>query len=153
MRGYYNISALIHETGHGLGNLAEGPAQRCNAAGCVQSDYADIYSSMGNGWASPGQFSTVGKQRPGWIGGTGQPRILTVTTSGDYQLDPYERGVSSRVVALRVNAPTVGTVDVEARVDGDTYRQNAGVIAHQGDTLMDMDRDTDALPAVNLRAL
>jgi hypothetical protein len=55
------------------------------------SDYGDGFDTMGASSYSSPHYDSFHKEQLGWLnGGSGQPPITTVTSSGTYQLSPYE---------------------------------------------------------------
>jgi NPCBM-associated, NEW3 domain of alpha-galactosidase len=54
------------------------------------SEYGDGFDSMGASTYSAPHFNAFQKERLGWLNSGVQPPITTVTSSGTYQLSPYE---------------------------------------------------------------
>ena len=79
-----------HELGHNLG-LYHSHSMDCGStticsSGTV-SEYGDYFDSMGG---FPGHFNTFQKERLGWLNYGISPPILTATSSGTFQIGPYE---------------------------------------------------------------
>src|SRR5205814_4766289 len=54
------------------------------------SDYGDGFDVMGQPTYNAPHFDTFHKEQLGWLNGSGQPPIIPVSSSGTYQLSPYE---------------------------------------------------------------
>src|SRR6266567_2438422 len=87
---------VSHELGHALGlyhshSLSCGTAVYA-ASGCTQYEYGDYYETMGNsnvnGYSM--DYNAFQKERLGWLNYSAQPAITSVTSSGTYQIGPYE---------------------------------------------------------------
>lgn len=91
INGRMDIKVVSHELGHNLG-LQHSHASDCDATpfgpNCVVQDYGDVADVMGNTTAS--HFNTFQKEWLGWLNGSAQPTITTVTTSGSYTIGAYE---------------------------------------------------------------
>jgi hypothetical protein len=97
-----------HELGHHLFSLPHSPGLTCtdntplgSAGGsCQLQEYGNTLDVMGEG---SGHFKLVTKHLLGWLTDTGPLRMQTVTTSGDYELQPLESsqpGVKGLAIAV-----------------------------------------------------
>jgi len=93
INGKYGVTTKVvsHEMGHNFGvNHSHttdcGTAVVCGSG--TLSEYGDWIDTMGA--SQPGHFNAFQKERLGWLNSGLQPPITTVTTSGTYQLSPYE---------------------------------------------------------------
>jgi hypothetical protein len=79
-----------HELGHNLG-LYHSHSMECGSAAIcssgTMSEYGDYFDSMGG---FPAHFNTFQKERLGWLNYGISPPTITVTSSGTYQIGPYE---------------------------------------------------------------
>src|SRR6266567_2674893 len=96
VNGQLYQDVVSHELGHALGlyhshSLSCGTAVYA-ASGCTQYEYGDYYETMGNsnvnGYSM--DYNAFQKERLGWLNYSAQPAITSVTSSGTYQIGPYE---------------------------------------------------------------
>lgn len=141
----YSAYVIAHELGHNFG-LLHSQSLDCGAAvlgsGCTTQSYGDPADTMGYG-AIP-HFNAFQKQLLGWIGGSGQPGLATVTASGRYRIEPLA-AAGTGVKALRIargTDPTTGRtryyyLEYRQPVGFDTVlggigNLTAGVLVHSG---------------------
>ncbi len=96
VNGEYNIAVHVfaHEMGHNFGlyhaHTTDCGTQVTCSSGTF-SDYGDGFDTMGASTYSAPHYDSFHKEQLGWLNGSsGQPPITTVTSSGTYQLSPYE---------------------------------------------------------------
>lgn len=91
INGSFQLKVVGHELGHGFG-LYHSHALNCGTTvigpNCTVVEYGDSIDIMGNPWADG--FSSFQKERLGWLNNGSQPAITSVTSSGTYQIGPYE---------------------------------------------------------------
>jgi len=148
-----NISQQLvsHELGHALG-LYHSHSMACGtvvyaSSGCTQYEYGDYYDSMAssnvNGFGM--DYNAFQRERLGWLNNASQPPITTVSTSGSYQIGPFE-AQDSTVKALKIlQSSTSGTyyyVEFRQPLGSDSALSNTsipgysqvanGVLVHMG---------------------
>jgi len=93
VNGMYGISVKIvsHEMGHNFG-LYHSHSTDCGTSVVCSSgtlsEYGDWIDTMGS--SQPGHFNAFQKERLGWLNTGTQPQVTTVTSTGTYQISPYE---------------------------------------------------------------
>ncbi len=92
VNGSLQLMVVGHEMGHAFG-LYHSHSLNCGSvsytsSGCSSSDYGDYYDIMGN--SNPMHFNSFQKERLGWLNAGSSPPIQAVSSSGTYQLAPYE---------------------------------------------------------------
>jgi len=144
VNGQYNIAVHVfaHEMGHNFG-LYHAHTVDCGTqvmcSGGNFSDYGDGFDTMGASSYSSPHYAAFHKEQLGWLNGSsGQPPITTVTSSGTYQLSPYEVQ-DSNPKALKI--PQSGSsnsyyyVELRQAQGSDTFLSNysdvmGGVVFH-----------------------
>jgi Gametolysin peptidase M11 len=91
VNGTLDIEIAAHELGHNFGlyhshNLNCGTTVLCSN-GSV-GEYGDAFDLMGAAFS--GDFNAFQKERLGWLNSGVSPPITTVTSSGTYDIGPYE---------------------------------------------------------------
>lgn len=107
----FSAGTIAHELGHNFG-LLHSQTIDCGAqvlgTSCTTKSYGDPADTMGYG-ATP-HFNAFQKELLGWLGGSGQPPIARVTSSGTYAIGAYETA-GTRALALKIpkgTDPTTG---------------------------------------------
>ena len=134
VNGPYALQVVAHELGHNFG-VYHSRSRTCNAGGCVVIEYGDDHDVMGA--AVDGHLNAFQKERLGWLGYGSSPSIQTVTTSGDYTLEPYASSNGGLPKALKMLWSSVAGVNTyiyaEARTQvGADSDLTPGVIIHTG---------------------
>jgi hypothetical protein len=95
VNGQYNIAVHVfaHEMGHNFGlyhahTLSCGTQVTCSAG--TLNEYGDGIDVMGMPTYNAPHYDTFHKEQLGWLNSGSQPPITTVTSSGTYQISPYE---------------------------------------------------------------
>lgn len=142
VNGSFQLRVVGHEMGHNFG-LYHAHSLDCGAdvigTNCTSSEYGDTVDIMG---ASAWHFSAFQKERLGWIGATGQPPVVSVTSTGTYWLDPYESPGGSAKALKIVKEGTTGNrtfyyvefrrpIGFDASMSGYSNLMN-GVVVHTG---------------------
>jgi hypothetical protein len=85
------VKVVSHEMGHNFG-LYHSHTTDCGASvvcsGGSLSEYGDWIDTMGT--PQSGHYNAFQKERLGWLNSGSQPSVTTVTSSGIYQIGPYE---------------------------------------------------------------
>jgi len=96
VNGEYKIAVHVfaHEMGHNFGlyhaHTSDCGTQVVCSSGTL-SEYGDGFDTMGASSYNAPHYDSFHKEQLGWLNGSsGQPPITTVTSSGTYQLSPYE---------------------------------------------------------------
>ncbi|MBY4678275.1 Ig-like domain-containing protein [Marinobacterium arenosum] len=91
INGQYLWNIFAHELGHNFG-LGHSHDMNCGSStlgsSCSVTEYGDFPDTMGAGFN--GHFNAFQKDRLGWLGYGSSPQLITVTSSGNYTLSPYE---------------------------------------------------------------
>jgi M6 family metalloprotease-like protein len=107
INGMYQFTAHVvaHEMGHNFGlnhshTVDCGTSVICGSG--TLSEYGDWIDVMGApSYTQAGHFDSFQKERLGWLNSGSEPPITTVTSSGTYQIGPYE-AQNSTVKALKI---------------------------------------------------
>lgn len=145
MGNNFSAATIAHELGHNFG-LLHSQTIDCGTqvlgASCTTKSYGDPADTMGYG--ATAHFNAFQKELLGWLGGSGQPPITRVTSSGTYAIGAYE-AAGTKALALKIPKgvdPTTGRMThyyVEYRqplgFDGtlaDFGNLTRGVLLHTG---------------------
>lgn len=137
------VATVTHEIAHTLRN-GHGIFLNCGdeswaPSGCTSVTYGDPYDVMSTG---QGHFSARRKEIMGWL--KGPNRIVEITTSGDYTVEPIEtntggvkalklsRGLTEHPLYIEYRQP-LGT-DATFGANADVFR---GALLHAGYALLD----------------
>jgi len=103
--GYFRLSTIAHELGHGLG-LYHSHSLDCGSAsiaasGCTKSEYGDVFDVMGT---AATHYNAYQKERLGWLNGGVSPPIITLagTGSANYSISPVEKARDASPRALKI---------------------------------------------------
>jgi len=143
--GTLSLKVVGHEMGHNLG-LYHSHGWSCGSAtlgtSCSTLEYGDTLDIMGN--PSTGHFNAYQKERLGWLNSGAMPAITTITSSGTYQIGPYEAQDSTpkALKILQYTDPTTGSnswyyVELRQATGEDSFLSNdtnvlGGVVVHTG---------------------
>lgn len=157
----FDVQLITHELGHNFGLLHSG-ALDCGSVvlgeSCTGSTYGDAADTMGSGSAN--HFNATHKEKLGWVGGSGQPVVTTVTRSGTYSLSPFESqdmGVKAIKIPKGIDPSTGETtyyyleyrqpIGFDARL-GSVGNLTQGLLVHTGGVNQDS-RLLDMTPSSN----
>jgi hypothetical protein len=146
VNGQYNIAVHVfaHEMGHNFGlyhahTVDCGTQVMCSSGNF--SDYGDGFDTMGASTYSSPHYDAFHKEQLGWLnGGSGQPPITTITSSGTYQLSPYEVQDSNPKALKILQSGSTNTyyyVEFRQAQGADSFLSNysdlmGGVVFHSG---------------------
>jgi hypothetical protein len=129
---------LCHELGHAFGLLHAKTRDNSNGTYSV-NEYGDRYSCLGwpMGYGPPGAEM---KRSLRWLDTVFSPRTITISQSGTYTIEPFERPTTPQgIVAIRIPSPDgvdpLSFLVLEARVNGDMVQYGAGVIVRSAQTI------------------
>ncbi len=95
VNGEYNIAVHVfaHEMGHNFGlyhshTVDCGTQVICSSGNF--SDYGDGFDTMGASTYSAPHYNAFQKERLGWLNNGSQPPITTVSSTGTFNISPYE---------------------------------------------------------------
>src|SRR5579864_7166606 len=89
----FDVHVVSHEMGHNFG-LYHSHTVNCGTqvicSNGTFNEYGDPFDVMGQPSYNPPHYNAFQKERLGWLNSGSQPPILTITSSGTYQIGAYE---------------------------------------------------------------
>ncbi len=115
----FSLTVVGHEMGHNLG-LYHSHSLDCGdatvaAAGCVASEYGDVFDIMGSTNVAP-HYNAFQKERLGWLNAGVSPPLTTVAAipgTTNYTIGPIEDARSATPRALKIPRSTACGVSSE----------------------------------------